>query len=276
MADAKITALDANTTPVGTDLLAIVDDPSGSPETQKITLANLGIIDGWIPLGACTYESSDDPTYTFSFASDMTAILSAGMKIKLTDSGTQYFIITAVGAYSGGKTIITGYGGTDYDLSTGAITNPYYSTQKAPFGFPLSPAKWTVEVTETNQNTQTSPTNGTWYNLGSISINIPIGVWRTYYKAMIATDAPSGFEISVWSTLSTANNSESDDKWTSIIYQEGDAATAVSVYNENFLSLAAKDTYYLNSKTTSYDSVSYIRFYGNLGTTVIRAVCAYL
>ena len=38
MADAKITDLNANTTPVSTDLLAIVDDPSGSPETQKITL----------------------------------------------------------------------------------------------------------------------------------------------------------------------------------------------------------------------------------------------
>jgi hypothetical protein len=41
MADAKITGLTENTTPLVTDIAAVVDDPSGSPVTQKITLANL-------------------------------------------------------------------------------------------------------------------------------------------------------------------------------------------------------------------------------------------
>lgn len=41
MADAKITALTANTSPVNTDLAVIVDDPGGTPATQKITLNNL-------------------------------------------------------------------------------------------------------------------------------------------------------------------------------------------------------------------------------------------
>lgn len=41
MADSKITQLNENTTPAAADLLLIVDDPSGSPETQKITLLNL-------------------------------------------------------------------------------------------------------------------------------------------------------------------------------------------------------------------------------------------
>lgn len=40
MADAKITALNAMVTPVGTDLLVIVDDPGGAAETQKITVSN--------------------------------------------------------------------------------------------------------------------------------------------------------------------------------------------------------------------------------------------
>lgn len=44
MADLKITQLNANTTPIGTDLLAIVDDPGGSPETQKITVDNLSTV----------------------------------------------------------------------------------------------------------------------------------------------------------------------------------------------------------------------------------------
>jgi hypothetical protein len=41
MADAKITSLTALTTPATVDLLAIIDDPGGTPLTKKITLANL-------------------------------------------------------------------------------------------------------------------------------------------------------------------------------------------------------------------------------------------
>ena len=41
MADSKITALTALTTPATEDLLAIVDDPSGTPITKKVTIANL-------------------------------------------------------------------------------------------------------------------------------------------------------------------------------------------------------------------------------------------
>ena len=41
MADSKITALAANTTPASTDLTVIVDDPGGTPATQKMTVDTL-------------------------------------------------------------------------------------------------------------------------------------------------------------------------------------------------------------------------------------------
>ena len=41
MSDAKITQFNEMTAPAIEDLLAVVDDPSGSPETQKITLGSL-------------------------------------------------------------------------------------------------------------------------------------------------------------------------------------------------------------------------------------------
>lgn len=41
MADAKLTALTANTAPVSADILYIVDDPGGTPLSQKITWGNL-------------------------------------------------------------------------------------------------------------------------------------------------------------------------------------------------------------------------------------------
>lgn len=39
----KLTSYTENTSPVATDILYMVDDPGGSPLTQKITLANLGL-----------------------------------------------------------------------------------------------------------------------------------------------------------------------------------------------------------------------------------------
>lgn len=41
MADTKITALTENTAPIATDILPMVDDPSGTALTQKVSVANL-------------------------------------------------------------------------------------------------------------------------------------------------------------------------------------------------------------------------------------------
>src|SRR3990167_1441699 len=50
MADSKITQLTELTTPAGGDLLAIVDDPSGTPITKKSTVPNILAL-GW-PVGS--------------------------------------------------------------------------------------------------------------------------------------------------------------------------------------------------------------------------------
>jgi len=42
MADSKLTSLATNTAPLGTDLAYIVDDPTGTAASQKVTFANLG------------------------------------------------------------------------------------------------------------------------------------------------------------------------------------------------------------------------------------------
>lgn len=61
MADAKITALDANTTPLKTDLAVIVDDPGGTPVTEKITLDDLlTVVSGLTELAAGPDPTADD------------------------------------------------------------------------------------------------------------------------------------------------------------------------------------------------------------------------
>jgi len=234
----------------------------------------IGELGGWINLGAVTYEGADAPTYTISFASDMTAILGAGMRIKLTDSTVKYFIITAVGAYSGGKTIITVYGGTDYTLSGGAMTLPHYSIQKAPFGFPLSPIQWTVEVTDVTTRSQASPTQNVWYNLGENVISIPIGCWNVSYQCLVEiVKAAASSEIQV--TLSTANNSESDFDFT--IYGYAVSADLTMVTNRlKTLLIAAKTPYYLNTRTLTASVAGIYNTSNGNSKMLLRAVCAYL
>jgi len=231
--------------------------------------------DGWNALGECTYEGADAPTYTFSIAADMTTILSSGMRIKLTDTTVNYFIITAVGAFSGGKTILTVYGGTDYTLTGGDITLPYYSTQKAPYGFTIDPIKWTVAVTDSTVRSQVSPTPGTIYNLGSISINVPIGIWNFGVYAVFHMRF-TGAAGEAFIGLSTATDSYTDSELKAGIFGGYNAVANVgSTINMNkVLELTEKDTYYLIEDTPVSMDAFYLR--SDVGKTYIRAVCAYL
>ena len=234
--------------------------------------------DGWIPANETwAYASADDPTYTFTIASfDATTKYNAGMKIKLTQStgGTKFAIITKVVFDDPGSTI-TAYFGTDYNLEDEAITAPYYSLVKAPFGFPLDPTKWTVEVATTSDLEQTEPTASVWYNVGSLSIDIPIGNWRVYYSILTDLQWAGAVTNDIRITLSTANNSESDSKWTCWHYTLSVTRQITTSTKENPIVISTKDTYYLNG-FTSTESCYTINFRGDLSPSIIRAVCAYL
>ena len=135
----------------------------------------------------------------------------AGMRFKLTDSTVKYFIVVK-SAYSAPDTTLTLYGGTDYTLSGGAMTSPYFSIVKAPAGFPMGPAKWTVTKTDSSDRAQATPTNLTWYNIGTTNcqLSLPIGAWylscNVFLSGALATGSAYN-QVNV--ALSTANNSVS-------------------------------------------------------------------
>lgn len=240
-------------------------------------LKNFG---GWLPAGyTWTYASADSPTFTFTVAGvDLTSIYAAGMRIKLTQStgGTKYFIVTKV-AFST-DTTVTIYGGTDYTLNNEAISSPFWSREKCPVGFPMTPAKWTVTTTSTSNVNQATPTAGTWYNLGTLSITIPIGVWRVeYFVNAGAVDSTSvtGFGANV--TLSTGNSTESDKLFSGFFQVNGITASG-DTYNmitrAQILALTSKTQYFLNAK--SGFNLTSLEFRGDISTTLIQAICEYL
>jgi hypothetical protein len=199
-----ISANDAATDVTGAELEELTD---GS-ETTLHSHAGGGGGDGWTAgTGTWSYSSADDPTFVISVNNDQTGILSIGIKIKYTQTTVKYGCIVAVGAFSGGATLITINGGTDYDLANAAITNPYWSTAKAPLGFPMSKAKWRYTFTDTTQRSQLASTLN-YYNLGSLNTDLPIGSWELGWEVVLQHSI-SGNTGAVRGTISTSNSAES-------------------------------------------------------------------
>lgn len=235
---------------------------------------------GWISAAGdetWIYASADDPTFTFTIAGDRTGRYWPGMRLKLTQAtgGTKYFIITAV-AYSDPDTTVTIYGGTDDNLENEAITDTYYSTAKAPVGFPLDPTKWTVRVTDTSQRSQAAAVQNTWYNLGAVSITLPIGIWNvTYQVAAQFTHTTTAGTYTIETTLATVNNNQTDAEKTA-----WGAGGSVLTWSGTFtkskvVSLAAKTVLYLNTRTTTAGGPGIYNQNG-VSPLIIEAVCAYL
>lgn len=243
---------------------------------------------GWTPIEATlTYASADDPSYTFTIAENVTGWLSLGTKIKLTQStgGTKYFIVTKT-SYSAPNSTVTVYGGTSYDLNNEAITLPFFSRDKCPTGFPMNPDSWTVVVTDTSLRSKSNPTANTWYNLGSLSISIPIGLWDVSFQVTASTtveDTTVGPGTECRVTLSSANNSESDEEMSAMVrYRPVNAGNysssdiRVTVGRNKIFSLTSKASYYLNAMTSEAFSSDTIYFRNDEQTCKIRARSAYL
>jgi hypothetical protein len=235
------------------------------------------VADGWIAAGETwTYASADGPTFTFTVSGDKTTKYSAGMRLKLTQSSTtKYFIITKV-EYSSPNTTITVYGGTDYVLADAAISSPYYSHHKAPAGFPLSPEKWTVSLSNSSNYSWTNPTGGTWYNVGGENhqLSLPIGAWIVSYACCAVLTSGTA---DIYSTLSTSSNSETNPLTTQKIYVTGVASYNFVGCAHDYFVVSAKTTLYLLVKTSyTISGGGLVGVFGSSSTTVIKAVCAYL
>lgn len=188
---------------------------------------------------------------------------------------TKYGIVTKMGNYSAGATLVTFWGGTDHSLVNDTISNFKYSSVKIPSGFPINKAKWSVTVSDINSQLQASPTASTWYNLGSISLVIPIGIWDCRYKLRADVIIASGTSIGIRATFSTATNSESNSDTTC-----NSAVASATTYSPFFstqfsLYLTAKTTYYLNCLTGTAATTS-ISFRGDLAATLVVCTLSYL
>lgn len=267
--------------------LGIVNgDISASAAISFSKLTGVAPLDGWAAMTqTLTYSSVDGPTGVVTTGGvDLTSVIPVGAWLKFTQTTVKKFKVTAIDA-----TTITFYGGTDFTLVNAAITLPSYSLVKSPVGVDTSPAKWAETLKDTSSRSQASPTSGTWYNPGSLTLAFPIGAWIATFTGSMqgivtAPAAQASNQLQVRATLSTANNSESDSDLTSSGFA---VATEESLTNltaafpfarpPKTIVVAAKTSYFANV-TVSLGSNTFnsVALRGDQSPTIIRAVCAYL
>lgn len=137
-------------------------------------LSEITGIDGWTSdPSTWTYASST----TFTVTGDKTAKFSKGTRIKLSQTTVKYFVVTG-SSHSTGTTTVTITGGSDYSLANATITDPFYSYQANPQGYP-SYFNWTpVFLSDNADHTLGNGTiTGTFSILGDEATVSVIQTW---------------------------------------------------------------------------------------------------
>jgi hypothetical protein len=216
------------------------------------------------------FKLAGDFTDSSSNANTLTA--SGGAVATNVDNpwnATEYGIITAVSA-----TTIQVFCPTGYGIPNETLTAPFYSTQSTPFGFPRGRDKWTIQVLSLSEQTQASATGGTWYNVGSYRVEVPIGSWRIGYGISMRGSDGTAYPL-INTSLSTSASSES------LVEMTG--RTGVSINNTSqwnyterftFVDLTASQTYYVIHKSSSSTTTLYLT--PSTTGSIIYAECAYL
>ena len=269
---------------------------TGDITATILTIAAMaGTWDGWVAVTETwTYASADSPTFTFTIAGDQTAKYKRDMKIMITQTTDKYFIISKDSTYSAPNTTITVFGGTDYTLTSAAITNPKYSVVKAPAGFPSDFTKWSLTlISDSANNVDAAYTTATWQN-GSesgLSGSAHIGIWEVAYNVITTgTRVATATSIQVPPTsitLSSANNTESNSALTvhaggvtlagfSSASYTGINILGVSTRALGILTLTSKTTEYLNIYSSQSGTLTNFGFRGDLMPTTVKLIYANL
>lgn len=250
------------------------------PNMQDFNEAFKSLDSSWAEkLNTFSYASADAPSFTMSAAGDLTNQIYPGIKIKLTQSTIKYFIVTAV-SYASPNTTVTLYGGTDYVLTSAAISNVCTSTAKAPQEFPLNPDKWSIIVADSIAQTASS-VYPTFSQAGTLQETVPIGAWKISLKGTAFASAHNKTDIGVYAGLSPTINPPVYNDLLASTYTLFSASNTdqrqitAPLFLTTNVSLTTKTTFYviMAQFASSYDSM---KMRGDLSKTFIKAECAYL
>jgi hypothetical protein len=157
---AGITRGSGGTTAVAHDALASVQCGNSSVYYSALS----ALYNGWITAEETWTRIGDN---AFTISGDFTSVYAVGDKLKVTDTTTKYFYITAV-SYSTPDTTVTITGGSDYVLAA-SPTARYYSKSTSPVGFP----QW-FNWTTTYSGFSVNPTSTNKFSMNGRSVTCNI------------------------------------------------------------------------------------------------------
>jgi len=293
----KITQLATITEVADDDLLVGVDvsDTSGSDNGTNKKFTKASLLQGLAPLDpqrtgwnpdeeTWVYHNVDNPTgYIKIEGKDVSANYSVGMRIMFTNGGNIVKgILTAV-VYSNPNTILTFLHEINpansqalHLLQNSAITNNYYSTHKAPLGFPVDEDSWSVKVSSSiSQDATSNSVSGTVYNVPSLDFVMPIGEYKVKYLVnarVYNLNAPADLKTSFSTSSSSATNTELSTQLSMSAVTSGQIIMSQNNYFP--IKNTAKTTWYVVMWASLTGCGFGIR--GDLLTCFIKATCAYL
>lgn len=162
--------------------------------------------------------------------------------------------------------------------TSGGISSASYSSQKVPYGFPSQRGKWVLRVVNKASQSQTSPGAGTWYNLGLLQLNLPIGDWKLGYECGNVSAVNNSAAATILTTLSTTNNSETDYEFTTRNVSQSASANSfeLNAYRSKDVSVSSATPYYFNAAQIIGAGSALTINGGNYASTVIFAENAHI
>ncbi len=201
-----------------------------------------------------------------------------GIQADGTTAGTTEYGIVTKTAFSTNTTLTVQVPEGNAIPTSGGVSAVSYSTQKAPYGLPISRIKWRVEANYAADLSQANPVAGTYYNMGA-SFTFPIGEWEEGYQAPLIVLNGTNSPIGVMS-LSTSASALTDNRFT------GRTANGVATASNNTLAVIARSNpvtetsatlkYLIVSSITASSTSIAIRGSTDTSTAVIYADLAYL
>lgn len=223
-------------------------------------------ITGWIPITlSCAFGSATaSPNFTMTITDSnayIPNVVGLGDRVTCTNqSTTQYFIVVKIAA-SAGTTTLTLFGGANYSLASGSVTNVYFSHMKSPFGFNPDPSIWLVSAIGTGLCTKASPAAGTYYGDTDFTgnnapkLSIPIGAWLLQFEGCLEATMTSGNAIQATMTLGSAHNTVYDTDYNYFQYLNAGTVQATTAIGSKSVVMSSATTIYLiaaiNSGTAS-------------------------
>ena len=223
--------------------------------TKKLTGSETNCIGAWSLDNSSSDQSSAGNNLTATGGVGYTAMSPHGQLGNGVETTKAVGLVTKV---NGTTVTVQCPEGVTIPSGSSTISSVAYSTQANPFGWVSNKGRWIVGTYVGAQSQVTLTSNTTWYHLNQ-SLNVPIGKWMLGFQLAINYAHAGATYLGGPVTLSNANNTESDKRFTYYCTPGSNVSTTSNSgqgNRVNDISLTSATTFYVNTKPTNNNSTA--------------------